>query len=94
MAKFVAIAIAGVDPTEDAPSKDVVIAGNPRFKSWNLDDAEGGVSSGIWESTPGKWRFANSHWEYCRILAGVSIITEDGGIAHTVRAGDSFARRL
>ena len=90
MAKFVAMGIDGVEPEEDRPDKESVISGNPRFKSWSLDEADGGVSSGIWEATPGKWRFANANWEYCRILSGVSVITEDGGEAHTVKAGDSF----
>ncbi len=52
----------GIDPKEDAPSESSVLSGSPRFKSWNLDEA-GGVSSGIWEATPGKWRFENDHWE-------------------------------
>src|SRR5687767_12873737 len=90
MTQFIAMDISGIEAAEDAPDRSSVISGSPRFKSWTLDEAEGGISSGIWESTPAKWRFANSHWEYCRILAGVSVITEDGGKAHTVEAGDSF----
>jgi uncharacterized protein len=93
MAKFVPIDISGIEPTEDVPSKESVISGNPRFTSWNVDEAAGGVSSGIWESTPGKWRFKNDHWEFCRIRSGVSIVTEEGGEAHTVRADDSFVLR-
>lgn len=58
-----------------------------------MDNAEGGLSAGQWEATPGKWRFANDHWEYCRILTGVSIITEDGGDTQMVRPGDSFILR-
>jgi uncharacterized cupin superfamily protein len=91
--KFVAMNTSGIDPREDTPSESSVISGSPRFKSWNLDEAAGGVSSGIWEATPGKWRFENDHWEYCRILAGVSVITEEGGETHTVKAGDSFILR-
>jgi uncharacterized cupin superfamily protein len=90
MAKFVALGIDGVEPEEYRPDKGSVISGNPRFRLWSLDEAKRGLCSGIWEATPGKWRFENAHWEYYRILAGVSIITEDGGIAHTVRTGDSF----
>jgi uncharacterized protein len=78
MAKFVAMGIESVEPEEYRPDKDSVISGNPRFRLWSLDEAKGGLSSGIWEATPGKWRFENTHWEFCRILAGVSIITEDG----------------
>jgi uncharacterized cupin superfamily protein len=85
--------LSGMEPTEDVPSKESLIAGNPLFKSWNLDEAAGGISCGIWESTPGKWRFENDHWEFCRILSGVSIVTEDGGEARTVRMGDSFILR-
>jgi hypothetical protein len=47
MAKFVPIDISGIEPTEDVPSKESVISGNPRFTSWNVDEAAGGVSSGI-----------------------------------------------
>jgi uncharacterized cupin superfamily protein len=32
-------------------------------------------------------------WEYCRILSGTSIVTEDGGAPVTVTAGDSFILR-
>ena len=32
-------------------------------------------------------------WEFCHILAGVSVIEEDGGAARIVRPGDSFLLR-
>jgi uncharacterized cupin superfamily protein len=91
--KFFPMNTGSLAPTESAPSETSVISGTPRFKSWNLDEAAGGVSSGIWEATPGKWHFENDHWEYCRILAGVSVITEEGSEPHTVKAGDSFILR-
>lgn len=91
--KFVSMNTSGIEPTEDAPSKSSVIFGTPRFKSWNLDEAARGISSGIWESTLGKWRFENDHWEFCRILEGVSVITEEGSETHTVKPGDSFILR-
>lgn len=72
------------------PGKDVLIKGNPQFKTWVLNSLSNKATSGIWESTPGKWKFANSHWEYCRILSGISIISEDNGKCFTVKAGDSF----
>lgn len=93
MAKFTSLTTTGIEPTADVPSGESVISGSPRFKSWNVDEAAGGISSGIWEATPGKWRFENDHWEYCRILSGTSIVTEDRGEAHTVKAGDSFILR-
>jgi uncharacterized protein len=51
MAKFVPMDISGIEPAEDVPSKESVISENPLLKSWNVDEAAGGVSSGIWEST-------------------------------------------
>jgi uncharacterized cupin superfamily protein len=93
MAKFVTMDINGIEPEEDAPDQGAVLSGNPRFRTWALDEATGGLSSGIWEATPGKWLFENAHWEYCYIRSGVSVITEEGGEAHTVTAGDSFIVR-
>ena len=43
--------------------------------------------------TPGKWRIEYDEWEFCHILSGVSVVTEDGGEARTVKAGDSFVLR-
>lgn len=93
MTKFVTMAIDGIEPETDEPDEGSVISGAPHFRSWTLDEAEGGLSSGVWEATQGKWRFENAHWEYCRILSGISVVTEDGGETHTLRTGDSFVLR-
>ena len=81
-----------VPPEQDAPAPDRVISGDPRFTTWNLEERDG-LYCGIWEATPGKWRIAYEEWEYCRILSGVSVLTEDGGTPQTYRAGDSFIIR-
>lgn len=80
------------EPEIDRPSRDKVIAGDPVFTTWNAEDRDG-LYAGIWQSTPGKWRIAYDEWEFCHILSGVSVITEEGGAAVTVRAGDSFVIR-
>ena len=90
---FAALSIAGIDVEEGAPAPDRLISGTPTFRTWNVEEAEGGIYAGIWESTPGKWRISYDEWEFCHILSGVSIITEDGGEARSVRAGDSFVIR-
>jgi hypothetical protein len=46
MAKFVSVSIAGIEPAGEIPSRENVISGSPRFKSWSVDEAAGGVSSG------------------------------------------------
>ena len=30
------------------------ISGDPKFRTWNLDEADGGLYAGIWEATPGQ----------------------------------------
>jgi uncharacterized cupin superfamily protein len=75
-----------------APPPDRLIAGAPRFTTWTIEERDG-LYCGVWRSTPGKWRIAYTEWEYCRILSGLSVITEDGGAARIVRAGDSFVLR-
>lgn len=93
MSKFLNLKIDGIVPTEGKPSTEDLISGNPVQKGWTVDSVGEDTGSGVWQSTPGKWHFANSHWEYCRILNGVSIITEDSGESYRVTAGDSFILR-
>jgi uncharacterized cupin superfamily protein len=82
------------DRYEDgAPPPDRVLSGDPQFRTWSIDEQPGDLYAGIWESTPGKWAIVYDEWEYCRILSGVSILTEDGGASRTVKAGDSFILR-
>ncbi|MCA0920519.1 cupin domain-containing protein [Pseudooceanicola nanhaiensis] len=76
-------------PEIERPAPEKVIAGDPVFTTWNLVE-EDGLYAGIWEATPGTWRITYDEWEYCRLLSGVSILTEEGGAPVTLRAGDSF----
>jgi uncharacterized cupin superfamily protein len=89
---FLAVTDEGV-PEDGAPAPDRVISGAPTSRTWNVEEADGGLYAGIWESTPGTWRIVYDEWEFCHILSGVSIITEEGGQARTVTAGDSFILR-
>lgn len=79
-------------PEPGAPAPDRIVAGNPTFRSWDIEQ-HGHTYAGIWEATPGAWRVAYDEWEYCRILAGHSILTAEDGTAHHLRAGDSFVIR-
>ncbi len=80
--------LSAVQPEEGAPAPDRLISGDPIFTSWNLEEADGGLYAGIWQSTPGKWRVEYDEWEYFSILDGYSILTEDGGSAIHLRPGD------
>jgi uncharacterized cupin superfamily protein len=91
---FLTFDITGVTPEHETPAAEKIVSGEPRFTTWNLEEAEGGtLFAGVWEATPGKWSIAYDEWEYCTILSGVSRITEDGGDTVTVSAGDSFVLR-
>lgn len=90
---FARIDIDAVEPEEGAPKPERLISGKPVTRTWNVEEADGGVYAGVWEATPGKWRIEYDEWEFCHILAGVSVIAEDNGPAITVKAGDSFVLR-
>ncbi|HWK64895.1 MAG TPA: cupin domain-containing protein [Rhizobiaceae bacterium] len=90
---FVSVDTSTVQPEHGAPAPDRLISGDPRFTTWSAEEAEGGLFAGVWESTPGKWRIEYGEWEFCHILFGVSVITEAGGAARTIKAGDSFVLR-
>ena len=90
---FLPIDTSATPPETGEPAPDRLIAGNPQFRTWNVEEASGGLYAGIWESTPGKWRIVYDEWEFCHILSGVSVISEDDGPSRTVRAGDSFVLR-
>ena len=79
-------------PEITRPSPEKLISGDPIHTTWNIEDRDG-LYSGIWQSTPGKWRISYDEWEYCRILSGISVVTDADGTAHTVTAGDSFLLR-
>ena len=93
MTLFLDMTTDGIEPEEGAPAPGRLVAGNPRFRTWNVEEAADGLYAGIWESTPGKWRIAYDEWEFCHILSGVSVITEEGGAARRVSTGDSFVIR-
>ena len=93
MSKQLKLDIAGVEPEVGAPAEDRLISGDPQFRTWNLEEADGGLYAGIWESTPGKWRIVYDEWEYFNVLSGHSVVTEDGGEPVHLRAGDRMILR-
>lgn len=93
MSKQLKLDIAGVEPEVGAPAEDRLIAGDPQFRTWNLEEADGGLYAGIWEATPGKWRIVYDEWEYFNVLSGHSVVTEDDGQPVHLRAGDRMILR-
>jgi uncharacterized cupin superfamily protein len=80
---------------ESTPLPERLIAGDPRFTNWDVDQSpDNKVRTGVWETTPGTLRsIKGGVWEFCYILSGVSELTEDGGKTIRVQAGDAFVMR-
>lgn len=93
MTHALAFDLSAIQPEEGAPAPDRLISGDPRFRTWSIEEAEGGLYAGVWEATPGAWRVSYDEWEYFHILAGHSILTEDGGEPLHLRAGDRLILR-
>ena len=82
----------GITPDIARPAADRLIAGDPVFTTWAIEDT-GTLFAGIWQSTPGTWRVIYDEWEYFTLTAGTSVLTPDGGKAVTLTAGDSYIIR-
>ena len=83
-----------ITPDDGAPAKDRIISGAPRTRTWNIEESpDGKLFAGVWEATPGKWRIAYDEWEFFKVESGVSIVTEEGGKAVKLKAGDSLVLR-
>lgn len=69
------------------------LSGTPRQAGRILvEDAAGEVECGVWECTPGSWRFQVPHDEFCHVLEGRWRITPDSGPKLDLRPGDSVFR--
>lgn len=88
---FLTIAATG-EPETGRPDPSRLISGDPVHTTWNAEERDG-LYAGVWQSTPGAWRVVYDEWEFCHILAGHSILTEDGGAPRHLRAGDAFVIR-
>ncbi|WP_370222799.1 cupin domain-containing protein [Pararhodobacter marinus] len=81
-----------VEPVVSRPDPDQVVSGDPVHTSWDFEDRDG-LYCGMWQSTPGAWRFAYEEWEYIRVHSGRSVLTCDDGTVIEMRAGDSVVIR-
>lgn len=79
-------------PREGRPLPERLVDGDPRFTTWDITKtADGVVTAGIWEVTPGAYRSIKGRsWEFCTILSGISEIMEDGKPTRRIGAGDTF----
>lgn len=70
---------------------DKLLQGNPQQSLWlKYKDPTGQFFVGTWSSEVGKWKIQYTEEEYCELLEGSSVITDDAGNSMTVRPGDCF----
>jgi uncharacterized cupin superfamily protein len=71
-------------------AKPNAVAGDPRDATVVLtEDAATGVSTGVWECTPGTFaKDASTYTEVCHFLTGRSIIRAEDGTVTETGAGD------
>jgi len=68
-----------------------VVSGDPATRLQNYySDGTGQFFSGIWESSRGKWPVRYAESEFCAILEGKCVLTDESGKAETFGRGDSF----
>lgn len=90
---FMPVNTGQTQPEVSRPAAEKVLEGDPVHTTWNVEERDGGLYAGIWESTPGEWQIAYDEWEFCHILSGISVIADNEGNAHRVTAGASFVLR-
>jgi uncharacterized cupin superfamily protein len=92
MPHFARLTRNGLQPEQSRPDPAKVLRGDPVHTLWPLEERDG-LYCGLWQSTPGAWRVDYTEWEYCHILSGHSVLTEDGQNPVSLRPGDSFVIR-
>lgn len=82
-------------PTVSKALPERLLEGDPTYRTWDLDSVDDGrIRAGLWEATPGRTRSIKGiSWEWCTILSGVVVITEDGGEPRRFGAGDTFVMK-
>ncbi|MBV8500496.1 MAG: DUF861 domain-containing protein [Paucibacter sp.] len=71
--------------------REKLISGNPRQTLWmHYTDPTKQFFVGEWHSEVGKWKIAYTEEEYCKVIEGTSVITDDQGNSITLSAGESF----
>lgn len=74
-----------------APDATRLLVGRPVFTTHNhYADAEQRFFSGVWASTPGKWRVSYAEHEFCSMQEGRARVVSDDGSVCEFAAGDHF----
>jgi uncharacterized cupin superfamily protein len=77
---------------EEAPTPaEKCVKGQPLQRTWHhFTNADGKFFAGLWEAEPGCWEVSYSEDEFCRILAGRSVLRDASGAERELKPGDNF----
>jgi len=78
---IIAFSLADQPPVIDQPRESRREVGAPQRSTWSLyESAAEGVSAGIWDCEPGRWRieFGPNEHEYFHVLHGRARVHEEG----------------
>ena len=68
---------------------ELIQEGNPEARGAVLNQSAGKrLSSGVWSCTAGKFKWRYTWDEFVQIIEGEVVITEVGGVSHTLNPGD------
>ncbi len=91
MAAVQAMRFGANPPPAETGRPNGILSGTPTTRLQNyFADGTGQFFSGIWESSPGKWRVTYAENEFCGILSGRVILTNADGESQEFKAGDAF----
>ena len=66
-----------------------ILEGNPDAKIWiHAQSADKTVTHGVWQCNASRFNWVHEGDDFVALLEGEVLVTEEGGDAHTLRAGD------
>src|SRR5690606_30193414 len=73
------------------PAAEKIISGNPQQSVRSVYASPcSQFQAGTWKGEPGEWKVQYTEHEYCEILAGRSVITDQNGNRKELIQGDRF----
>ncbi|MBM5812240.1 MAG: cupin domain-containing protein [Gammaproteobacteria bacterium] len=76
---------------DSSPAAGRVLAGRPRAQVQNhYADGSGRFFAGRWSSTRGRWRVSYTEHEFCHLLEGRVLLTDDAGGRWEFGPGDAW----
>lgn len=81
----------GAEGADTPISLDRVISGKPMESVENLfTNTKENFFCGVWSSTEGKWNLNYTEDEFCYLISGRAVLTDEEGHQEILSAGDAF----